>query len=770
MRDVPGDSLVARLVECRLCTTADVQRARRLVRRMTRDLPAFDSVWIDALTQLKVLTPFQARVLEDSPPEALHTGEYIVRNSLSGGAAGGTCLAIGPDRRQVVLKRLSVPPEQATAIALRLELLVERARHVVHPQWAVPFQLVRTHAACFLVSRFVPGLDLQELLIRRGRFPEQIVTLLADHLLSALATWHGAGLTHGDLRLTKIRLTPQGQIVLVDGGVQPAVSPELMVHTVQSPELAEVIAPERIGTNQPATAASDLYSLGCVLWHLLAGRAPHSQTDPLAKLAAHQTKRIPDVREFAPDTPPRLAELIAQLTAPQPQDRPARAETARRQLGSRGVPATRPLARFRRQFDATVPHLATRAPRSAHRWTGMTAAVLLLGAITVALSDRGLRTQLLHIAEQSWTESLDHTTEPQLATAENPPADAGLLPIPPANARGVITLTETGPYAATELSAIGPLTVQAGPGIRPRIVIEHASWSITAQQIVLKGLDIDGHALSPDSPLDALLTLQAQSFQVQGCQFMGPVPETDSESVKQLSVPKGLEVEMVSQSAVGSPRPQLTAIAWEPSDHRDPQAGMVLIENSVFAGAMHGVTCHSAPRKIVWKQVLKIDAGSAVVVTKTRAAVDLAFLLEHVTLRHAGPVLSCAGPLVEESSAAAIEVEAVASVFEVVAGSALVELIGPQVRPDWPHAVRMIGDGTLIRPDTMLLSSVDLAEASSSALESDDLQFEGLFIDDFEFAGPERMSYPAAQLATTHAPRRQTDPLPGVDVTKLPRP
>lgn len=734
MRDVSPESLLARLLEARLCTAGDVQRARKLVRKMTRDLPAFDSVWIDALAQVQALTPFQARLLEHHLPDALRAGDFVLRNQLG----ERTYLAAGPNRLQVVLKKISLPSDQTTAIALRLELLLERARNVTGPQLAVPSQLVQQPAAVFLASRFVPGHDLQELLIRRGRFPADVVLHIADHLLAALATWHAAGLTHGDLRLTKIRLSPEGRIVLVDAGVQPAVSPELMVHTVQSPELAETVAPERIGTNQPATAASDLYAAGCILWHLLAGRAPHPPADPLAKLAAHQTKRIPDVREFAPDTPPVLAELVVQLTSPQPDDRPRSAEAARRRLGTRGLPRTRKLARFRRQFDAVVPHLAARPAFSGRRWTPVVVAVILLGAIAVGLSDRGLRTQLLSIAVRAQNRG---GVAPRLLEGS-----AEYLAIPAADARGVITLTEAGPYAATEISAVGPLVVQAAPEVRPRIVIEANAWKISAQQVVLKNLDIDGGKFTTDSPLESLSSLQCQRVQIQGCRFSGP----------RGSGPSASEVECA-------------AIRWAAADRRDPQAGILQVENTTFIGEMPSVTCVTAPRRIVWRNVLKSGSGAAVVVQETRSGVDLKFTLDRVTLRNSGPLLTCAGPLAEESSAAGIEIAAAACVLEVTPPSALVELLGPQVRPDWSEVMRLVGDGSLIRPGTMLLSAIDPQTETSDPMKSDDVQFEGLFIDDFEFVGEVSESAVDSALAKTNAPRRQADELPGVDVDRLPK-
>ena len=64
MIEPPSKPLRETLLRLRICTAADFRRAKRRVRRLARDLPAFDFIWIDALLNLRRLTPFQARLLE----------------------------------------------------------------------------------------------------------------------------------------------------------------------------------------------------------------------------------------------------------------------------------------------------------------------------------------------------------------------------------------------------------------------------------------------------------------------------------------------------------------------------------------------------------------------------------------------------------------------------------------------------------------------------------------------------------------------------------
>ncbi|MBP2649124.1 MAG: putative Mitogen-activated protein kinase kinase kinase, partial [Gemmatimonadetes bacterium] len=85
----------------------------------------------------------------------------------------------------------------------------------------------------------------------------------------------------------------------------------------------DYVSPEQAGATVELDGRSDLYSLGCVAFELLTGRAPYAGRIPGATIAAHLTAPVPDVREHRPDIPPRLATLIGRLMAKKREDRPA---------------------------------------------------------------------------------------------------------------------------------------------------------------------------------------------------------------------------------------------------------------------------------------------------------------------------------------------------------------------------------------------------------------------------------------------------------------
>ena len=386
MVEPPSRRLQQILLGLKLCSPRELRRCASRVKALSADLPAFDSVWLDALVQRRVLTSWQSQTIELDQPELLRIGPCVVEDRMGQSHRSATFLARLPDQQgQCVIKRVVVPTELRKPVNDRLKQLIEKAQKLSLPGIIVPHSVSeisseplpeltssdklkesaatraarqtstvsvrqkngskagvgqvrqklrkpdnqssdKLHSELAIVSRWVDGLSLSEILLRRGRLPAADVDAIARQLLESLAALHEAGIVHGEILLRNIRLLKSGQAVLVDAGIRPALQPEFQINAHVSPEQNDGIAPELIGTGATATPRSDLYALGFALWHVLAGRSAFPTGDPLAKLAAHQTERLPDIREFAPDTPDQLARMIEWLTEPSQSYRPASAK------------------------------------------------------------------------------------------------------------------------------------------------------------------------------------------------------------------------------------------------------------------------------------------------------------------------------------------------------------------------------------------------------------------------------------------------------------
>ncbi|MGE4000402.1 MAG: serine/threonine protein kinase [Planctomycetaceae bacterium] len=330
----PSRQLLDLLSRYGLATPADLRRCRPQVRRLAHDLPTFDSVWIDALTQKRVITPFQAKLLESEQPQRLQVGPCLLVEEWERDGRWTLRLARHRGSRQkCLLTFVDVHAHDRPKALQQCRDLIARLRGLSHPSVVVPQGCDEADGWVVVVSPFVSGPTLKQLLVRRGRFPIPVVTDIAWQLIDGLAALEQREVVHGDLALTSVRLTERGQAVLMHPGVLPALGSRVSIHAPLGPENYEGTAPELINSARTATLQSDLYAVGCLLWQLLAGRPPYPAGDPLAKLAAHQTKPIDDIRRWVPDAPAELSALIRQLTDKNP---------ARRGSGPREIRDTRP--------------------------------------------------------------------------------------------------------------------------------------------------------------------------------------------------------------------------------------------------------------------------------------------------------------------------------------------------------------------------------------------------------------------------------------------
>jgi len=217
----------------------------------------------------------------------------------------------------------------------------------------------------FYVMPFVPGESLRDRLERDGQLPLVDALAIAREIADALGYAHQAGVVHRDIKPENI-LLQAGHAVVSDFGIARAISAAgsrrvtAVGTTVGTPDY---MSPEQAAGTGPIDGRSDIYSLGCVLFEMLAGTPPAALTPPEGPAAGplRPRDRLAELVALRPSVPPPVAGVVARMLAPAPGDRFATgAEAAEALAAPSGVWTPRSVAtRHRRRVGLGIAALAS---------------------------------------------------------------------------------------------------------------------------------------------------------------------------------------------------------------------------------------------------------------------------------------------------------------------------------------------------------------------------------------------------------------------------
>ncbi|MSZ77090.1 MAG: protein kinase, partial [Actinobacteria bacterium] len=224
--------------------------------------------------------------------------------------------------REVAVKLLKVEYADAPAFRARFESEARHAASLQHPGIAAVYDVGEARTADgtqrpYLVMELVEGQPLS-VLLRAG---EPMDTAVAQDLMAqaadALSAAHAAGIVHRDVKPANLLVTAQRQLKITDFGIARAATEAGLTQTGQVMGTPQYLSPEQArGTT--ATAASDVYSLGCVAFECLAGRRPFVADSPVTTALAHINQPVP---ELPAQVPADLARVVRRAMAKAPADR-----------------------------------------------------------------------------------------------------------------------------------------------------------------------------------------------------------------------------------------------------------------------------------------------------------------------------------------------------------------------------------------------------------------------------------------------------------------
>ncbi|GAA0424347.1 hypothetical protein Aca07nite_22030 [Actinoplanes capillaceus] len=251
------------------------------------------------------------------PGESLG-GRYRLEDRIAAGGMGEVWRAVDTVLdRPVAVKMLLAGPAGEASFRRRFEHEARAMAALRHPGVAAVYDYGSTGEGAFLVMARIDGQSLDQRLNERGPLSPAETMAVVAQAGRALHAAHRAGIVHRDVTPGNLIIEPDGNVVLVDFGVARSATSQTLTGARNVVGTACYIAPEQV-SKQVVGPAADLYALGAVAYHCLAGAPPFTGDDAVTIALRHVSEEPPPL---PPAVPAAVRELVEQALAKDPAAR-----------------------------------------------------------------------------------------------------------------------------------------------------------------------------------------------------------------------------------------------------------------------------------------------------------------------------------------------------------------------------------------------------------------------------------------------------------------
>lgn len=224
-------------------------------------------------------------------------------------------------KRDVTLKMIRLDIKNQPEALSRFQKEAKAATTLVNDHIVQLYDMGEADGCPYLIMEYVDGTDLKDFIKQHFPIPYQEVVDIMEQVLDAVSAAHKAGIIHRDLKPQNILINKQGQVKITDFGIALAQNKYGMTSS-QEPVIGSIhyLAPE-VTRGQSASEKSDIYALGVILYEMLTNQVPY-QGDSADRIAyQHAEVPMPYVRDFDPQIPQPLENVILRATAKDAKDR-----------------------------------------------------------------------------------------------------------------------------------------------------------------------------------------------------------------------------------------------------------------------------------------------------------------------------------------------------------------------------------------------------------------------------------------------------------------
>ncbi len=250
------------------------------------------------------------------------------------GEGGMALVYLAEDRlldRPVAIKVLRPEYSSDQEFVERFQREAKSSAKLCHPNIVNIYDVGQTGNTYYIVMEYVEGISLKDLIKSEGMLPVDLSLKIAIQISSALQHAHNNLIVHRDIKPHNIMITNDYRVKVMDFGIARAISAASITRTGVVLGSVHYFSPEQ-ATGKEVTKASDIYSLGIVLYEMLSGKVPFDADTPVGIAYQHAQAEIPPLVEKRPDLPKSVIDIVNKALAKDPRERFNSASSMEEQL------------------------------------------------------------------------------------------------------------------------------------------------------------------------------------------------------------------------------------------------------------------------------------------------------------------------------------------------------------------------------------------------------------------------------------------------------